>query len=261
MSSRCLGPDSQPISGTISTMTRTPVSDPPCGLSQAIWRDPQIQSELWKVPATFLEIHWKFPFCVFQLESRKHESRDTFEHKRNNGTAVYRQTQERRRKLSNTVTLMSCVVLGCVSQFCNRSDLGGICNSRQLLIIVGSEVRSTYYAAESLSWYSRDLLKHACTPLSFHNLFITPASSAVMKPSSAAPASTKSWRASSWTSEGRFAKKRKKGDVTDKKYKGGRYGSQKAQRGISFTFFYWCQNFYFSKAPLKKMGWIRKASS
>lgn len=68
----------------------------------------------------------------------------------------------------------------------------------------------TYYAAESLSWYSRDLLKQACTPLSFQSLFITPASSAVIKPSSAAPASTKSWRASSWTFKGHFYLKSKK---------------------------------------------------
>lgn len=52
--------------------------------------------------------------------------------------------------------------------------------------------QSTYYAAESLSWYSLDLLKQACTPLSFHSLLITPASSAVINPSSAAPANTKS---------------------------------------------------------------------
>ena len=30
----------------------------------------------------------------------------------------------------------------------------------------------TYYCAESLSWYSLDLLKHSCTPWSSHNLFI-----------------------------------------------------------------------------------------
>ena len=55
----------------------------------------------------------------------------------------------------------------------------------------------THYAAESLSWYSRERLKQACTPLSFHRRLMTPASSAVMKPSSADPASTNSCLASS----------------------------------------------------------------
>lgn len=252
MSSRCLGPDSQPIPGTISTMTRTPVSDPPCGLSQAIWRDPQIQSELWKVPATFLEIHWKFPFCVFQLESRNHESRDTFEHKRNNGTAVYRQTQERRRRLFQHChpDVLRCT--GTCQPILQQKRLGGIYNSRQLLIIVGSEVRSTYYAAESLSWYSRDLLKQACTPLSFHNLFITPASSAVMKPSSAAPASTKSWRASSWTSEGRFAKKGKRETLPIKTTKGDVTGHKRRNGQFPLGFFIGVRTFIFLKHPWKK---------
>lgn len=56
----------------------------------------------------------------------------------------------------------------------------------------------THYAAESLSWYSRERLKQAWTPLSFQSRLMTPASSAVMKPSSAEPASTNSCRASSW---------------------------------------------------------------
>lgn len=56
----------------------------------------------------------------------------------------------------------------------------------------------THYAAESLSWYSRERLKQAWTPPSFHRRLMTPASSPVMKPSSAEPASTNSCRASSW---------------------------------------------------------------
>lgn len=56
---------------------------------------------------------------------------------------------------------------------------------------------ATHYAAESLSWYSRERLKHACTPPSFHSRWMTPASSPVMKPSSAEPARTNSCRASS----------------------------------------------------------------
>lgn len=58
-------------------------------------------------------------------------------------------------------------------------------------------VHPTYYAAESLSWYSRERLKQACTPPSFHSRWMTPASSPVMKPSSAEPANTNSCRASS----------------------------------------------------------------
>lgn len=56
---------------------------------------------------------------------------------------------------------------------------------------------SPYYAAESLSWYSRDRSKQAWTPLSFHNLRITPVSSADITPSSALLARANSWRASS----------------------------------------------------------------
>lgn len=58
--------------------------------------------------------------------------------------------------------------------------------------------RVTHYAAESFSWYSRERLKQAWTPPSFHSRLMTPASSPVMKPSSAEPASTNSCRASSW---------------------------------------------------------------
>lgn len=58
-------------------------------------------------------------------------------------------------------------------------------------------VTVSYYDAESLSWYSLDLLKQAWTPASLHNRLITPASSAVITPSSALPANTNSWRASS----------------------------------------------------------------
>lgn len=57
--------------------------------------------------------------------------------------------------------------------------------------------RVSYYEAESFSWYSLDLLKQACTPASRHSRLITPASSAVITPSSALPANTNSWRASS----------------------------------------------------------------
>lgn len=59
-------------------------------------------------------------------------------------------------------------------------------------------VQPTHYAAESLSWYSRERLKQAWTPPSFHSRWMTPASSPVMKPSSADPASTNNWRASSY---------------------------------------------------------------
>jgi len=45
--------------------------------------------------------------------------------------------------------------------------------------------RTTYYSAESLSWYSRDRLKHSRTPPSLHNLFITAASSPLIGTSSA----------------------------------------------------------------------------
>lgn len=58
-------------------------------------------------------------------------------------------------------------------------------------------MRPTHYAAESLSWYSRERLKQARTPPSFHSRWMTPASSPVMKPSSAEPANTNSCRASS----------------------------------------------------------------
>lgn len=54
-----------------------------------------------------------------------------------------------------------------------------------------------HYAAESLSWYSRDRLKQAWTPLSFHSLWITPASSSDITPSSAVLARANSCRASS----------------------------------------------------------------
>ena len=55
-----------------------------------------------------------------------------------------------------------------------------------------------HYAAESFSWYSRERPKQAWTPPSFQRRWITPASSPVMKPSSAEPARTNSCRASSW---------------------------------------------------------------
>lgn len=65
-------------------------------------------------------------------------------------------------------------------------------------LCVCSSVSVTHYAAESFSWYSRERLKQAWTPPSFQSLLMTPASSTVMKPSSAEPASTNSCRASSW---------------------------------------------------------------
>ncbi len=58
--------------------------------------------------------------------------------------------------------------------------------------------KPTYYSALSLSWYSRDLLKHSCTPLSVHSRRITCANSGVISPSSDAPARENNFRASSW---------------------------------------------------------------
>lgn len=69
-------------------------------------------------------------------------------------------------------------------------------------VVVSVPVRVSagpHYAAESLSWYSRDRSKHAWTPLSAHSLRITPPSSADITPSSAELARANSWRASSWT--------------------------------------------------------------
>ena len=66
------------------------------------------------------------------------------------------------------------------------------------LFVLVSQGKITYYEAESLSWYSLDLLKQACTPPSRHNRLITPANSGVMTPSSALPAKTNNCRASSW---------------------------------------------------------------
>lgn len=68
----------------------------------------------------------------------------------------------------------------------------------KLFSVFISQRKITYYEAESLSWYSLDLLKQACTPLSRHNRLITPANSGVMTPSSALPAKTNNCRASSW---------------------------------------------------------------
>lgn len=65
---------------------------------------------------------------------------------------------------------------------------GGVC---------GREV-GPHYAAESLSWYSRDRSKHVWTPTSFHSLWITAVSSGDITPSSAELARANSWRASSW---------------------------------------------------------------
>lgn len=67
------------------------------------------------------------------------------------------------------------------------------------LVAVHVSVCPAHYAAESFSWYSRERLKQAWTPPSFHSRWMTPASSPVMKPSSAEPARTNSCRASSWT--------------------------------------------------------------
>lgn len=65
---------------------------------------------------------------------------------------------------------------------------------------MGRRIRvvATHYEAESFSWYSLERAKQACTPESFHSLWIIPDSSVVMNPSSTEPASTKSCRASSW---------------------------------------------------------------
>lgn len=110
---------------------------------------------------------------------------------------------------------------------------------------------ATYYAAESFSWYSRDLLKQACTPLSFHNLFMTPASSVVIKPSSAAPASTKSWRASSCTFD------RTRG-VRVKGYKWRDEQGEKRSCEFPPRFFIKGLNFSLSKAPLAKLAYAKR---
>lgn len=150
---------------------------------------------------------------VTLLKLHKHESLETtFEHRGTNKLHCYLQTHTK--KIEKVFKychpeypeLCKNVSLDSVLKFTWRyiwltSNYSWSCSS---------ELMITYYAAESLSWYSRDLLKQACTPLSFHSLFITPASSAVIKPSSAAPASTKSWRASSWTFKDHFFKKKKK---------------------------------------------------
>ena len=56
----------------------------------------------------------------------------------------------------------------------------------------------THYAAESLSWYSRERVKQPCTPLSAHSRWMTLDSSSGRMPcSSAAADRANSWRASS----------------------------------------------------------------
>lgn len=84
-------------------------------------------------------------------------------------------------------------------EVCRRRVILQCSVSHQFLHI---SVQWTHYAAESLSWYSRERLKQAWTPPSFQSRWMTPASSPVMKPSSAEPASTNSCRASSYRDKG-----------------------------------------------------------
>lgn len=55
-----------------------------------------------------------------------------------------------------------------------------------------------HYAAESLSWYSRDRAKQVWTPPSLHRLRMALVSSADITPPSAELARENSWLASSW---------------------------------------------------------------
>lgn len=96
--SRCLSPDKWLLRNVSKWRALTLVTLP-FGWSQTNQRSTQIQSKLWEIPNTFLEVYWK-QFHAAWLELQKHVSPETiFEHKRNTSLATCKHTHTDRKSV------------------------------------------------------------------------------------------------------------------------------------------------------------------
>jgi hypothetical protein len=91
---------------------------------------------------------------------------------------------------SEDVLIVRHIVMGCdaiyrIEVAKGRKDISlvGLLEKKVRADVRDAE-RVTHYRAESLSWYSLDLLKHSCTPASFHKAAIAaPTSGGKLSPS------------------------------------------------------------------------------